>query len=109
IEAVRSEIGREVVLGVRISADELMPGEGLTLADMCQVAEMLEATGALDYMSVSVANYTRWGVLLGDISVPPGGYVPLAAEVRKHVSLPVIAAIRINRPELAERVLAEGS
>jgi 2,4-dienoyl-CoA reductase-like NADH-dependent reductase (Old Yellow Enzyme family) len=41
-------------------------------------------------------------------SKKPGYMVPLAQAVKKHVSVPVIAAGRISKPKLAESILDKG-
>jgi mycofactocin system FadH/OYE family oxidoreductase 2 len=107
IEAVRMEVGREFVVGIRISGDELVPG-GLTLDDMKQIAPRLEATGMLDYISVIVGNYSTRHLMIGDMSVPLGAVVYLAAGIKEVVNLPVFTAMRIKDPLQAEKILADG-
>ena len=107
IKAVREQIGDNMVLGVRISGDELVPG-GLTLNDMQEIAVRLEGTGKLDYISVSVGNFETIHIMLCDMSVPLGAVVYLAAGIKEVVNLPVFTVLRINDPVQAEQILAEG-
>jgi mycofactocin system FadH/OYE family oxidoreductase 2 len=107
IEAVRGRIGDKMVLGIRISGDELVPG-GLTLNDMQEIAARLEGTGKLDYISVSVGIHETHHIMIGDMSVPLGVIVYLAAGIKEVVNLPVLAVLRINDPVQAEQILAEG-
>jgi mycofactocin system FadH/OYE family oxidoreductase 2 len=107
VGAVRREVGPGLAVGMRISGDELTPG-GLTLRDMQEIVRRLEATGALDYFSVSVGNYTVHDVMIGDMTVPPGALVPLAAGIKEAVRLPVATVMRIKDPVQAEQILADG-
>ncbi len=107
IQAVRDAVGREVALGMRISGDELVPG-GLTLDDMKEIAPKLEATGLLDYLSVSVGNYSTHYIMIGDMSIPLGAIVYMAAGIKELVSLPVFTVLRIKDPLQAEKILADG-
>ena len=107
IDAVRKRIGNKMVLGIRISGDELVPG-GLTLNDMQEIATRLEGTGKLDYISVSVGIHETHHIMIGDMNVPLGVIVYLAGGIKEVVKLPVITVLRINDPVQAERILAEG-
>jgi mycofactocin system FadH/OYE family oxidoreductase 2 len=107
IAAVREQIGDNMVLGIRISGDELVPG-GLTLNDMREIAARLEGTGKIDYISVSVGIHETDYVMIGDMSVPLGAIAYLAAGIKEVVNLPVLAVLRINDPVQAEQILAEG-
>ncbi|MBR7539115.1 NADPH-dependent 2,4-dienoyl-CoA reductase, partial [Mycobacterium tuberculosis] len=40
-------------------------------------------------------------------SVPRAAFADVIAEVKRHVTIPVIAANRVNMPETAEQLLAE--
>ena len=107
IAAVRQAAGDGMAVGMRLSGDELTPG-GLTLADMQEICRLLAADGRLDYFSISVGNYTSQSIMIGDMSVPTGAIVYLAAGIKEVVDLPVFAVMRINDPLLAERILADG-
>ncbi|WP_433832403.1 FAD-dependent oxidoreductase [Actinoplanes sp. CA-015351] len=41
-------------------------------------------------------------------SVPPGAFTWVTAKLREHVTTPIVASNRINRPEAAEQILAAG-
>jgi len=71
IQAVRKTVGADRVVGLRVSGDELVPG-GLTLEDMREISPRLESTGMLDYISVSVGNYSTHYIMIGDMIFPWG-------------------------------------
>jgi mycofactocin system FadH/OYE family oxidoreductase 2 len=107
VAAVREAVGADFTLGVRLCADELIPG-GLTLDDAKQIAQRLQATGQLDYFNLTLATFYNLYLVGGPMHLPLGYTVPLAAGIKEVATLPVFATGRINDPALAERVLAEG-
>lgn len=108
IDAVRAAVGEEVPVGVRLSGDEFVEG-GLTLEETQEIARRLEATGKVDYISVSQCTYATIYTLIPEMSFPPACFVYLAAGIRDVVdNIPVMAVARINDPILAEKILADG-
>jgi 2,4-dienoyl-CoA reductase (NADPH2) len=105
VREVRERVGSEMTLGVRMSATEELP-VGITVDDTIQFAERLQATGMVDYLSVTVG--VR-GAYVKDNTAGFGVAVPHAARLKKAVDLPILVGGRITTPELAERILAEGS
>ncbi|MFC1929370.1 FAD-dependent oxidoreductase [Chloroflexota bacterium] len=111
VGSIREAVGEDYVLGVRMNADDFMPG-GITLDDAKDVAKTLEATNQVDYISVSAG--TLWtarsgGVIISTYLYPPGFLVPYAGAIKEVLKkTPVLCAGAINSPELAEKILAEG-
>ncbi len=106
IEAIQRTCGKDYPIMIRISGDEFIPG-GNTLEDMKLIARGLEEAGVA---SINVIpGWHESPVPLVSWHVARGQYVYLAEAVKKVVkTIPVIASNRINTPELAERVIAEG-
>src|SRR2546430_3911689 len=48
---IRRRVGRDFVVGARISGDELTPG-GLSASDMASIARRLAASGLVDFLSI---------------------------------------------------------
>ncbi|MHB0979905.1 MAG: mycofactocin system FadH/OYE family oxidoreductase 2 [Thermoleophilia bacterium] len=107
VAAVREALGSDYTLGVRLCADELIPG-GLTLDDAKEIARRMEATGHLDFINLTLSTFYNLHLVGGTMHLPLGYTIPLAAGVKEAVSLPVFATGRINDPVLAERVLTDG-
>jgi 2,4-dienoyl-CoA reductase-like NADH-dependent reductase (Old Yellow Enzyme family) len=108
--AVRAKAGGDLVVGMRISGDELDP-DGLTSDEIVAACAALDAAGALDYVNV-IAGTSASTVGAYHI-VPPmlvdTGYVaPMSATIKAAVSTPVFVAGRINQPQIAEQILAAG-
>ncbi len=107
VSAIREVLGKDLILGVRISGDTLSAGD-LTLKDSVMIAKKLEGTGNLDYVHVSGAtNSSFLGYLVGhgDSSVSPRNFVPFARVIKTNVKLPVIASSMILTPQDAEDVI----
>ena len=110
IAAVRGQVGRGFVVGLRISADEI-GHDGLTPDEILAALTTLDGDGMLDYVSVVAG--TSATLAGSDHIVPPmsepNAYVaPMAARVKAVVHVPVMVAGRINQPQEAERVIASG-
>jgi 2,4-dienoyl-CoA reductase (NADPH2) len=101
---IRSRCGPDFPVGVRLSADEHVPG-GLTIDDTLEIVETLQATAPVDYVSVTTG---QRGGYVKDSSWEEGFALPLAEAVRQVAGVPVIGTGRIRHPDLAERAVAAG-
>ena len=113
IARVRQEIGREPVVGLRISTDDFMSPErgGLGIEALRGIARALVDTGGLDYVSQSEGARTgHYARSIGSYRHRLGEFLPLAHGLRDAIGarVPVIAASRINEPGLAEQALEAG-
>jgi 2,4-dienoyl-CoA reductase (NADPH2) len=108
VDAVRSVIGRDRVLGVRLCGDELIEG-GTTIEDAVAVARMVDATGQADYIntSIGVATATLY-MIEASMQVPPGYAMFIPSAIREAVDLPVVGVGRFKDPRQADRALEEG-
>jgi 2,4-dienoyl-CoA reductase-like NADH-dependent reductase (Old Yellow Enzyme family)/thioredoxin reductase len=107
ITAVRETVGDELVVGVRMNGSDLFDG-GNTTADYVEVARLFDATGALDYISVSAATSADNHLIVPPMDVAQGVHVEHAAAIKQVVSAAVFTVGRIKRPEHAEQILADG-
>jgi len=107
IEAVRKAVGNDFTLGIRMCADEMIPG-GLDLAQVQEICAAFEASGLIDFMDLSIATFYNLYLVEGSMHTPLGYTIPLAAGVREKLKIPVFCTGRINDPVMAEKVLAAG-
>lgn len=108
VEAVRAEVGRDFVLGIRIPGDEFIDG-GLTLEHSLQTVRILNRDGLLDYFNTSLGTATHTLFMVeGSMHLPPGYQLYTAAALREVTDLPVVGVGRIKDPVQAEEVLRSG-
>ena len=107
ISAVRKAVGKDYTLGIRMCADEMIPG-GLDLAQVQEICALFEQSGLIDFMDLSIATFYNLYLVEGSMHTPLGYTIPLAAGIREKLKLPVFCTGRINDPVMAEKVLANG-
>lgn len=107
ITAVKERVGDKLAILVRVAGQEYGQEGGLTLAESIEASQMFEAAGA------DAIHVTGWGrnpfdnFTDGPLPNKVGAYLDNAAEIKKHVSIPVIAVGRML-PEVSEKAIAEG-
>ena len=105
IDAVRSAVGPGFPIEIRLSAMETAPG-GITLEDAIEFAKLIESR--VDILHVSAGGEPDFGVTHPPMFAEPGCNVRYAAEIKKHVSIPVAAVGALNEPEQMEEIIASG-
>jgi len=104
LKTIREEVGREYPVWCRLSAIEEGVKDGITLEESMQVAQMAEEAGAdAIHVSRTAASSRRFSPM----AEIPGVLLPLAEAVKKAVSVPVIAVMRIDA-SLGETALRQG-
>lgn len=107
ISAVRERVGDRLAIIVRVAGEEYGQEGGLTLEEAVQASQIFEQAGA------DAIHVTGWGrnpfdnFTDGPLPNKVGAYLENASEVRKHVSIPVIAVGRML-PDVSERAIAAG-
>ncbi|HRP65086.1 MAG TPA: NADH:flavin oxidoreductase/NADH oxidase [Thauera sp.] len=101
-DAVRAVVPAALPLGVRISATDWVDG-GWDVAQSIAFGKALQARGC-DFIHVSSGGVSP----LQKIPLGPGYQVPLAAEIRRQVDMPVIAVGLVTEAEQAEQIVASG-
>ena len=106
---IREYCGDDFIIEARISAEEYIEG-GLHLPDACAFAEIIQ--DYVDIINVSCGIHDDRTTVAQMFPMSgfqePGCHVDMAAEIKKHVHIPVSVISGINTPELAEKILAEG-
>ena len=129
VDAVRAEVGRDYLVGVRYLGDEAIAG-GNSLPEACAIGLALARAG-VDYLSISrggkfedakrpkigEAAYPYTGksgeACMPNHKMPAGANIHLAAGIKHALnvagfSIPVVGTGKINTFELAESILREG-
>ncbi|HPB75232.1 MAG TPA: NADH:flavin oxidoreductase, partial [Chromatiaceae bacterium] len=111
LAGIRAVCGRNFPLGVRISAEEFLGDQGNDLATSCRIAEALEGAG-VDFLDISctIPETPPESALA---CIEPGTYEQgwkkyMAAAIKQHVKIPVIAVANIKEPAVAEQMLQAG-
>ncbi len=112
LEGVKQACGQDYPVIVRLTVEEYYTdaeGEdrGIVLEEGLKFAKAVEQSGA-DAIDVSSATYETMNKWLEPVTYAPGWRKNLAAEVKKVVSIPVIAANLVRSPKQAEEQLQEG-
>ena len=110
VTAVRKAIGPDRIIGIRISAAEDEP-TGLTSQMVLDACRRMDGLADLDYLNVTMGSMAGLGSSAH--VVPPmsfeHAYVgPHAAAIKDVFTRSIFVAGRINQPQLAEQVLANG-
>lgn len=121
IEAVEAAMSSDMILGVRLCADELAPWAGLTPEQGIEIARLLAGTGRVDYLTITMGSIysSHMFPFHASMHIPRGYAVHLAASVKaaisslssissKSATIPIFAAGRIMHAEQAEHILSEG-
>jgi len=124
VKAVRDKVGPNYPVGIRINGVEYGADGGITVEDSIATSKMVEEAG-VDYIHVSAEGYGDYFYLQWPEQIfrpaPPaplasyldgsnrgaGAFVPIAAAIKKTVSIPIITVGRLN-PIIAEKILRDG-
>lgn len=106
VKNIRAKCGNAFPILYRMSSVEYVEG-GLEIEESKAVAQILEEAG-VDCIHCSQGVYGSIEHVIPSSTIPKAAYVENAAEIKKVVSIPVIAVGRINDPLLAESIIASG-
>ena len=108
IAAVRVQVGRDYPVWVKLDSREVGKAGGITIEDAKRSARMVEQAGA-DAITVTTYHETGKGNLHSESHTPhiDGFNLPATAEIRKAVSIPVLASGRVE-PELGDTIIGKG-
>ena len=106
LTAVREEVGPKFPIELRMSGSELFDG-GYDLEEGCRIAEALQ--DLVDIIHVSAGSY-QFGFSVTHPSMfrDHGCNVYLAAEIKKHVNVPVATVGGLSDPAQMEEIVASG-
>ncbi|MFE0135459.1 FAD-dependent oxidoreductase [Streptomyces sp. NPDC059037] len=106
VRRVRERVGTDFIIIYRLSMLDLIPG-GSTLEEVVHLAKEIEAAGATIINTGIGWHEARIPTIA--TSVPRGAYTFVTKKVMGEVSVPLVTTNRINTPEIAEQLLAEGA
>jgi mycofactocin system FadH/OYE family oxidoreductase 1 len=109
LRAVRTALGRDRVLGLRLCCDELAPWAGVTPELAAESAARL--AGQADYLVVVRGSIYSVPATRPDLHTEPGFCIELCRQVRAAVggAIPVVVQGSVADPAQGERALADGT
>ncbi len=105
VRRVRERVGPDFILIYRLSMLDLVPG-GSSLEEVITLAKEIEAAGATIINTGIGWHEARIPTIA--TSVPRGAWAWVTRQVMGAVSVPLVTSNRINTPEMAEQLLADG-
>jgi len=108
IQAVKARVGTDFPVWCRIDSKEYRVEDGIVFEDAVETARIAERAGA---DAIHVSAYANPSSGIGFTEAPlvhePGAYLGFARDIKRAVSIPVIAVGRIE-PQVAEKVVGAG-
>ncbi|MFJ9771440.1 FAD-dependent oxidoreductase [Kitasatospora sp. NPDC101157] len=106
VRRVRERVGEDFIIVYRLSMLDLVPG-GSTLDEVVQLAQAVEAAGASIINTGIGWHEARIPTIA--TSVPRGAFAWVTERLMGKVGIPLVTTNRINTPEVAEQLLADGN
>lgn len=105
VKGVRAAVGRECIIVFRLSQLDLVEG-GSTWEETLYLAKQIEAAGT-NILNTGVGWHESKVPTIATM-VPRAAFTWITEKLKKHLNIPVIASNRINTPEVAEAIIAQG-
>jgi 2,4-dienoyl-CoA reductase (NADPH2) len=106
VRRTREAVGRDFIIVYRLSMLDLVP-EGQSWDEVVMLAKAVERAGATLINTGIGWHEARVPTIA--TSVPRGAFAWVTRKLKGEVGIPLIATNRINTPEVAESILAEGA
>lgn len=118
VEAIKQVCGSDYPVGMRLGLKSYiqdfnkpdLTGEhetGRTLEEGVRIAKLLEEYG-YDVLNVDVGMYDSFYYAAAPQYMPDGYVIPLAAEAKKAVNIPVLCGSRMADPDMSDKAIADG-
>jgi 2,4-dienoyl-CoA reductase (NADPH2) len=105
VRRVREAVGDDFIVVYRLSVMDLVP-DGSTFAEVVQLARAVEDAGAT-LINTGIGWHEARVPTIATL-VPRAAFAFATGALREQVGIPVVASNRINTPDVAEAVIAEG-
>ncbi|GJM08063.1 MAG: NADPH-dependent 2,4-dienoyl-CoA reductase [Lysobacteraceae bacterium] len=105
VQRTRAAVGDDFIIIFRLSMLDLVEG-GSSWDEVVKLAKWVEADGA-SIINTGIGWHEARIPTIATM-VPRAGFTWVTARMKKEVSIPLVTTNRINTPEVAEKVLADG-
>ncbi len=106
VARTRQAVGRDFIIIYRLSMIDLIP-RGSSWQEVVTLAKAIESAGATILNTGIGWHEARIPTIA--TSVPRGAFAWVTKKMKAEVKIPLVTSNRINAPEVAERILAEGA
>jgi len=106
VERTREAVGRDFIIIYRLSMIDLIP-DGSTWDETVMLAKAIEGAGATIINTGIGWHEARVPTIA--TSVPRGAFTWVTKKMKQEVAIPLVTSNRINLPDTAEKILADGS
>lgn len=118
VEGVKQVCGADFPVSMRMGLKSYISGlnkrnfsgeneKGRTIEEAVEIARLLESYG-YDVLNVDVGVYDTFYHAAAPMYMPQGHVIPLAAQVKEAVDIPILCGSRMNDPAMGEQAIAEG-
>lgn len=105
VKAVRKKVGKNFIIIFRLSMLDLVD-EGSSWEEVIELGQRLEKLG-VDIINTGIGWHEARVPTIATM-VPRGAFTWITKRIKPHLNIPVITTNRINDPEQAEGILANG-
>lgn len=118
VEGIKTECGQDFPVAIRMGMKSYIKGfhkpslfgdeeAGRTIEEACQIAALLESYG-YDMLDCNSGIYDSFYYAVAPAYMEKGYNIKLAREIKKHVSIPVFVAGKMNDPDMCEEAIRNG-
>jgi 2,4-dienoyl-CoA reductase-like NADH-dependent reductase (Old Yellow Enzyme family) len=111
LKEIRRQVGDDYIVGLRMVVDETIDN-GLHRSEGLQIAEIMAASGLIDFINV-IQGYIGTDEALSHVipgmGTPAGPHLDLARAVKQRVKLPIMQAARVNDVATARHAISSGA
>ena len=107
VNKIKELCGKDFPIEYRMSGDERIPN-GMTLSDGIEFAEIIQEHVDMLHVTAGIYHTHVETKAFSSMYDAHGCNLPLAAAVKEHVKVPVVAVGGFNQPEQIEEALASG-
>jgi 2,4-dienoyl-CoA reductase (NADPH2) len=106
VRRTRAAVGKDFIIIYRVSMLDLIP-DGQSWDEVVQLSKAIESAGATIINTGIGWHEARVPTIA--TSVPRAAFAWVTRKLKREVDIPLVTANRINTPEVADRIIAEGS
>ena len=110
LEAMRTAVGDDFILGFRVGGDERIEGD-LSPEESLELSRLHVETGQLDFLNVnagSIESDRALAHMIPGMAAPSAPHLEIAATYKRAFDLPIFHACRVNDTATARHALREG-